>query len=327
MRYLEAELASRRSPDMEEVTQVKMEEVITVENTEKSVALEGELLQAKEIIRSLNSQNSELRSKLEVLASNTRECSESPNSSSSDERVEMAESTLSDDTSSSESFIEINKKTSSDSFVEIDNEGERVESINSVEEAILHTEDLPFVPQQKYFISSDEVSTSFQQLEHRFMLAMEQLAELSSDKEQLEHLVERLQDETETIGDYVIMYQHQRKLHRTKIQEKEEQVQQLAKDRAELLGKLQQLQAMVTNLVEPGVSSEAVESAAEALTATTSSAAETVAMSDTVQSSLEREKILELIADIGTGSGQMVAACEQFQPWFWETSPSKVLTV
>ena len=46
---------------------------------------------------------------------------------------------------------------------------------------------------------------------------MEKLAELSSDKEQLEHLVERLQEETDTIGDYVIMYQHQRKQQRIKI--------------------------------------------------------------------------------------------------------------
>lgn len=53
---------------------------------------------------------------------------------------------------------------------------------------------------------------------------MEKLAELSSDKEQLEHLVERLQEETDTIGDYVIMYQHQRKQQRIKIQEKEQEV-------------------------------------------------------------------------------------------------------
>ena len=53
---------------------------------------------------------------------------------------------------------------------------------------------------------------------------MEKLAELSSDKEQLEHLVERLQEETDIIGDYVIMYQHQRKQQRIKIQEKEQEV-------------------------------------------------------------------------------------------------------
>jgi hypothetical protein len=47
-------------------------------------------------------------------------------------------------------------------------------------------------------------------LERRFISAMGQLAELSSDKVQLEYLVERLQQETEAVGDYVIMYQHQR---------------------------------------------------------------------------------------------------------------------
>merc|ERR1711963_925739 len=65
---------------------------------------------------------------------------------------------------------------------------------------------------------------ALKQLESRFISAMEKLAELSSDKEQLEHLVERLQEETDTIGDYVIMYQHQRKQQRIKIQEKEQEV-------------------------------------------------------------------------------------------------------
>ena len=36
--------------------------------------------------------------------------------------------------------------------------------------------------------------------------------------------MERLQEETDTIGDYVIMYQHQRKQQRIKIQEKEQEV-------------------------------------------------------------------------------------------------------
>ena len=38
--------------------------------------------------------------------------------------------------------------------------------------------------------------SSFQSLEARFIQAMEQIAALSLDKEQLEHLVDRLQDET-----------------------------------------------------------------------------------------------------------------------------------
>ena len=41
----------------------------------------------------------------------------------------------------------------------------------------------------------------------------------------------------------------------------------------------------------------------------------------------ERDKILELLADIGSGSESMMAACDKFDPWFWENSPHKVMTV
>merc|ERR1712123_189613 len=157
------------------------------------------------------------------------------------------------------------------------------------------------------------------------MAAMEQLAVLSSDKEQLEHLVERLQEETETIGDYVIMYQHQRKMQKMKIQEKEEQVQQLAKDRAELLTKLTQLQEMVKNMVDDpsdvGAGNETLTKTVDKIEAPSEK------VSDKMASSMEKEKILELINEIGTGSNQMVARCENFEPWFWENSPSKVMTV
>ena len=46
------------------------------------------------------------------------------------------------------------------------------------------------------------------------------------------------------------MYQHQRQQQKIKIQEKEAQLQQLAKDRAELSSKLATLQTMVTSLFE-----------------------------------------------------------------------------
>ena len=45
---------------------------------------------------------------------------------------------------------------------------------------------------------------------------------------------QRLQGETDTIGDYVIMCQRQRARHKDKIRGKEQQVAQLASDRVEL---------------------------------------------------------------------------------------------
>ena len=304
---------------------------------------ERELEQAREVIRSLNSQNSELRSKLEVLSSNTRECSETrSNTSEENNQEEMADTSFSD-SSSSESFEELTgDKTSvpaapsSDSFV-------NVKDVGSIEETVINTSgkiigfvfsrflsrhfiaDLPFIPHQT-------PANSFQHLENRFIKAMEQIAKLSLDKEQLEHVVERLQDETgcnhfqsfvcnydfvtaETIGDYVVMYQHQRHQQKLKMAEKEEQLQQLAKDRAELSSKLETLQTMVTSVMSgPGQEGRQEDK-------------EEVAVSEKMKETMEKEKILELIADIGSDSAQMMATCDKFQPWFWEQSEHKVMTV
>ena len=45
-----------------------------------------------------------------------------------------------------------------------------------------------------------EISEPFKKLESRFKEAMEKVAELTDDKQRLEHLVLQLQGETETIG-------------------------------------------------------------------------------------------------------------------------------
>jgi len=339
VKYLEEELRRRRTPDREEYSNVA---AINIEENEDFISIEKELYQAKEMIRNLNSQNSELRSKLEVLSSNTRDCSESRCNSSSDGRVDMADSSLSE---SSDSFVEIERGvkssvTSTDSFVNVDpvQKDFKVEDydgsetdVTSVEQTVIRTVDLPFIPSQELINSQTNSSVdnfeSMKQLENRFMAAMEQLAELSSDKEQLEHLVERLQEETETIGDYVIMYQHQRKMQKMKIQEKEEQVVQLARDRAELLTKLTQLQELVTKMVDDPSDEVAIATHETLAEVVDTKATATEKVSDKMASSMEKEKILELINEIGTGSNQIMARCENFEPWFWENSPSKVMTV
>ena len=111
-----------------------------------------------------------------------------------------------------------------------------------------------------------------------------------------------------------MMYQHQRHQQKLKMAEKEEQLQQLAKDRAELSSKLETLQTMVTSVMA-GSDQGTREATAE------------VAVSEKMKETLEKERILELIADIGSDSAQMMATCDKFQPWFWEQSEHKVMTV
>merc|ERR1712203_735693 len=210
-------------------------------------------------------------------------------------------------TESSDSFLEVEEgekesAISSESFVEL--ESERANDLEAEEDegklTVREQDNTPPTP-----------GIALKQLESRFISAMEKLAELSSDKEQLEHLVERLQEETDTIGDYVIMYQHQRKQQRIKIQEKEQEVAQLAQDRADLQGKLTQLEQLVKRMVK-----EDVEEATEAMVE-----------EQVKEDSQHKEKILELLSEIGTDSNQMVAKCENMEPWFWDNCDNKVITV
>ena len=66
-------------------------------------------------------------------------------------------------------------------------------------------------------------------------------------------------DLAETVGDYVVMYQHQRQQHKLRLQEKEEQLAQVARDKDELRTKLSSLQEMVTRLMTGGQGDPAVK--------------------------------------------------------------------
>lgn len=94
------------------------------------------------------------------------------------------------------------------------------------------------------------MKNAMKQLEERFKKTMDQIAELSDQKQQLEHLVTQLQGETDTIGDYIALYQVQRGIMRKRAAEKDEYIAQLAKDREDLKTKLADLQNLVMRLLD-----------------------------------------------------------------------------
>lgn len=65
---------------------------------------------------------------------------------------------------------------------------------------------------------------AMKQLEVKFTRTMKDIADLEDEKQRLEHLVMQLQDETETIGEYVTLYQHQRGILKQRALERDEQV-------------------------------------------------------------------------------------------------------
>lgn len=75
------------------------------------------------------------------------------------------------------------------------------------------------------------------------------MAELTEEKQRLEHLVLQLQSETETIGEYVTLYQCQRAILKQKTLEKDEQLERLNRDRDAMKLKLEELNNLIKKLV------------------------------------------------------------------------------
>ncbi|KAL1513475.1 hypothetical protein ABEB36_002881 [Hypothenemus hampei] len=86
-------------------------------------------------------------------------------------------------------------------------------------------------------------------LEEKVKKTMQEIADLTDEKQRLEHIVMQLQGETETIGEYVALYQHQRMVLKQKALEKDQQLKQLATDREQIKIKLGKLNELIKKLV------------------------------------------------------------------------------
>lgn len=90
---------------------------------------------------------------------------------------------------------------------------------------------------------------ALEKLQDRFRRTMNEIAELTEEKQRLEHLVLQLQSETETIGEYIALYQTQRRLLKQRELEKDIQLHRIANDRSEMKEKLRQLNQLVELLL------------------------------------------------------------------------------
>ena len=63
-------------------------------------------------------------------------------------------------------------------------------------------------------------------------------------------MIVQLQEETETVGEYITIYQYQRAQQRRRLEENERQLQIVSRDREDLKAKLSQLQSLVTSFVQ-----------------------------------------------------------------------------
>ncbi|XP_072309214.1 golgin subfamily A member 2 isoform X2 [Eucyclogobius newberryi] len=93
------------------------------------------------------------------------------------------------------------------------------------------------------------LQAAMDKLQQRFTSLMQEKADLKERVEELEHRCIQLSGETDTIGEYIALYQNQRAIMKQKHQEKEQYISMLAQDKEEMKAKLAELQDLVMRLV------------------------------------------------------------------------------
>ncbi|XP_056361221.1 golgin subfamily A member 2 isoform X6 [Oenanthe melanoleuca] len=95
----------------------------------------------------------------------------------------------------------------------------------------------------------EALKSAMDKLQLRFTELMHEKADLKERLEELEHRCIQLSGETDTIGEYIALYQSQRAILKQRHQEKEEYISRLAQDKEEMKMKLLELQELVMRLV------------------------------------------------------------------------------
>ncbi|XP_041826420.1 golgin subfamily A member 2 isoform X3 [Melanotaenia boesemani] len=93
------------------------------------------------------------------------------------------------------------------------------------------------------------LQAAMEKLQQRFTSLMQEKADLKERVEELEHRCIQLSGETDTIGEYIALYQSQRAIMKQKHQEKEQYISMLAQDKEDMKAKLAELQDLVMRLV------------------------------------------------------------------------------
>lgn len=94
------------------------------------------------------------------------------------------------------------------------------------------------------------LQVAMDKLQSRFTELMQEKVDLKDRVEELEHRCIQLSGETDTIGEYIALYQSQRAVLKQRHREKEEYISRLAQDKEEMKVKLLELQELVLRLVD-----------------------------------------------------------------------------
>ncbi|KAK3730058.1 hypothetical protein QZH41_009563 [Actinostola sp. cb2023] len=96
----------------------------------------------------------------------------------------------------------------------------------------------------------EALNVAFSKLQVRFKDLMDEKAALQDRVQELEHLTDQLSFETETIEEYVTLYQTQRSALKSYYNEREQIITQLSNEKGDMQNKISQLQSLVKQLIE-----------------------------------------------------------------------------
>lgn len=91
---------------------------------------------------------------------------------------------------------------------------------------------------------------AMKKLQDRFLKIMEEVANLSDEKHRLEHIILQLQNETDTICEYVALYQQQRSLLKRRDEERSAQLKIFQSECERLRTQLEELTSILLRFIE-----------------------------------------------------------------------------
>lgn len=211
--------------------------------------LQRELTASQDMMEALTTQNSELRNML-VKSQGNKDVYDTTPTDERDHIMDSLQATIRQLEAERNQLMENLKNQrnfSDDLTVKVADLQEQVSMSTNPEENIVSRTEF------------EKLKKTMDLIQEKYTRAMRDKADLSDKADQLEHLVLQLQGETDTIGEYISLYHHQRALLQQREFQKNDYISRLAKDREDLQGKLSKLQGLVVQMFgERGVDAKSV---------------------------------------------------------------------
>nr|XP_022325623.1 golgin subfamily A member 2-like isoform X2 [Crassostrea virginica] len=202
--------------------------------------LQRELHNSQDMIDALTTQNSELRTML-IKSSEKPDNNESSPMEVDNDREELLASLQ-----TTVRHLEVEREQLKQNLKDQRDLSDKLSvSLADMQEEIIKQSNGTAVSPLEY----TKLENALEMIEEKYSKVMRDKADLSDRNDQLEHIVLQLQGESDTIGEYISLYHHQRALLQQRETQKNDYISHLARDREEIQGKLSELQLLVMQLL------------------------------------------------------------------------------